>query len=285
MAEVASTPDSTGGVLRQDILLTTKPYAPLVRPYLVARPRLVELIARGLSSCLTLISAPAGSGKTTLLAEWIAARKPSVAWLSLDKGDNDPAPFWVYVILALQGIHDELGESAPRNRTPWRLSRLSWSMKSPAFRSQAIRSCSCLMITTWLKTRGFMSRSLSCSTTCPHNYAWSSPLRFENELAHITLARVYIAQKKLDESTGLLDRLEANAQSGGRTGRLIKILILKALAMQKLGEPAQALAILAKSLALAEPEGYIRVFVDEGSPMQMLLAQWLAHAGANSLRD
>ena len=55
--------------------------------------------------------------------------------------------------------------------------------------------------------------------------------------------------------------------------------------MQKLGEPAQALAILAKSLALAEPEGYIRVFVDEGSPMQMLLAQWLAHADASPLRD
>jgi len=61
----------------------------------------VELITRGLSSRLTLISAPTGSGKTTLLAEWIASRKPSVAWLSLDAGNNDPARFWAYVILAL----------------------------------------------------------------------------------------------------------------------------------------------------------------------------------------
>jgi LuxR family maltose regulon positive regulatory protein len=104
-------------------------------------------------------------------------------------------------------------------------------------------------------------------------------------LAHITLARVYIAQKKLDESIGLLNRLEANAQSGGRTGRLIEILILKALAMQKLGEPGQALVILERSLAPAKPEGYIRVLVDEGSPMQMLLAQWLAHASNGTSRD
>jgi LuxR family maltose regulon positive regulatory protein len=68
-------------------------------------------------------------------------------------------------------------------------------------------------------------------------------------------------------------------------GRLIEILLLKALAMQKLGEPAQALALLTESLALAEPEGYIRVFVDEGSLMQTLLAHWLAHASASTLRD
>jgi LuxR family maltose regulon positive regulatory protein len=111
------------------------------------------------------------------------------------------------------------------------------------------------------------------------------PFRFENELAHITLARVYMAQKKLDEATRLLSHLRANAQSGGRTGRLIEIMILQALAMQKLGEPAQALAVLAKSLALAEPEKYIRVFLDEDQPMQMLLAQWLAHAGDSPLRD
>ncbi len=102
MAEAASTLDSTGSVLRQDILLTTKLHAPPVRPNLVARPRLVELVDQGSSCRLTLISAPAGSGKTTLLAEWIASRKPSVAWLSLDAGDNDPARSWAYVILALQ---------------------------------------------------------------------------------------------------------------------------------------------------------------------------------------
>jgi len=111
------------------------------------------------------------------------------------------------------------------------------------------------------------------------------PFRFENELAHITLARAYLAQKNPEECFELLSRLAGNAQTGGRTGRLIQILILKALAMQKLGEPGQALAILEKSLVLAEPEGYIRTFVDEGQPVQMLLAQWLAHSSAGPLRD
>ena len=45
------------------------------------------------------------------------------------------------------------------------------------------------------------------------------------------------------------------------------------------------MADLERALALAEPEGYVRVFLDEGQPMQTLLAQWLAHAGAGPLRD
>jgi LuxR family maltose regulon positive regulatory protein len=117
------------------------------------------------------------------------------------------------------------------------------------------------------------------------NLNTEDPYRFENELIHITLARVYIAQKKWNESLGLLSRLEANAQSGRRTGRLIEILILEALAKHKLDESAQALEILAKSLSLAEPEGYIRVFVDEGELMRLLLARWLAHADNSPLRD
>lgn len=120
-----------------------------------------------------------------------------------------------------------------------------------------------------------------------HDERFGLPDRFqyEDELTHITQARVLIAQKKLDKAIRLLSGLEESARSGGRQGRLIEIMILKALALQKLGEPTQALAILTESLALAEPEGYIRIFVDEGSLMQTLLAQWLAHASAGPMRD
>ena len=108
---------------------------------------------------------------------------------------------------------------------------------------------------------------------------------FENELTRITLSRVYIAQKKPDETIRLLTRLEESAESGERTATLIELLILKSLTFQILGETAQALASLEKSLSLAEPEGYLRIFLDEGQPMQLLLAQWLAHARADPLRD
>ena len=68
-------------------------------------------------------------------------------------------------------------------------------------------------------------------------------------------------------------------------GRLIEILILKALTLQILGETAQALTALKKSLSLAEPEGYIRIFLNEGPPMQRLFALWSAQASDGPLRD
>jgi LuxR family maltose regulon positive regulatory protein len=96
-------------------LLETKLHVPRLRRSLVVRPRLVERLSRGAESKLTLISAPAGFGKTTVLAEWLAALPaggPSVAWLSLDPDDNEPARFWSYVIAALQTMAPELGAAA-----------------------------------------------------------------------------------------------------------------------------------------------------------------------------
>ena len=112
-----------------------------------------------------------------------------------------------------------------------------------------------------------------------------SGFRFENELTRITIARVYMAQKKPDETIRLLNRLEESAEAGGRTGRLIEILIIKALTLQMLYDTVQALVALGRSLTLAEPGGYVRTFVNEGLPMQMLLAQWLAHASSGPVRD
>jgi LuxR family maltose regulon positive regulatory protein len=87
----------------QHSLLQTKLYIPPARPGLVSRPRLIERLnaavpARGaFPRALTLISAPAGFGKTTLVSDWIqgmdgVAPPLTVAWLSVDEGDNDPAP-------------------------------------------------------------------------------------------------------------------------------------------------------------------------------------------------
>ena len=55
--------------------------------------------------------------------------------------------------------------------------------------------------------------------------------------------------------------------------------------MAEMGDSEQAILALTECLTLAQPEGYVRVFLDEGQPMQMLLAQWLAHASPGSLRD
>ena len=111
------------------------------------------------------------------------------------------------------------------------------------------------------------------------------PFQYEDELSRIMLARVYIAQHKIEQALKLLSGLEAAARPAGRMGRLIEILILKALAHQALGDPDQAHESLVGSLVLAEPEGFTRIFMDEGRPMQSLLAQWLAHASSGPVRD
>lgn len=108
--------------------------------------------------------------------------------------------------------------------------------------------------------------------------------RYEDELTHITKARVLIAKNELEEAIHLLSCLAESARSGGRMGRLIEIMILKALALQGMGDTAQAGLALTQSLTLAEPGGYVRVFLDEGQPMRELLSQWLAQAVAGPIR-
>ena len=99
-------------------LLETKFYVPRARRDLVPRPRLAERLDRGSASKLTLVSAPAGFGKTTLLSEWLAAGpgaaadRRRVAWLSLDRGDNNLASFWAYVIAALRTAAPGVGQDA-----------------------------------------------------------------------------------------------------------------------------------------------------------------------------
>jgi LuxR family transcriptional regulator, maltose regulon positive regulatory protein len=103
-------------------------------------------------------------------------------------------------------------------------------------------------------------------------------LSYLREFEHITLARVLVAryqderaERAIQQATRLLERLLRAAEEGGRTGRVIEILILQALAHQTLGDVPAALTALERVMTLAEPEGYVRVFADEGLPMAALL--------------
>jgi LuxR family maltose regulon positive regulatory protein len=78
-------------------------------------------------------------------------------------------------------------------------------------------------------------------------------------------------EDSLHQATRLLERLLLAAEEGERTGRVIEILVLQALTRQRLGDIPAALACLERAVTLAEPEGYVRVFVDEGPPMASLL--------------
>jgi LuxR family transcriptional regulator, maltose regulon positive regulatory protein len=105
-------------------------------------------------------------------------------------------------------------------------------------------------------------------------------LSYLREFEHITLARVLLARYKCDleessihEAMGLLERLLKAAEEGGRMGSVIEILILQALAHEAQGDNPTALVPLERALTLAEPEGYVRIFVDEGRPMANLLSE------------
>jgi LuxR family maltose regulon positive regulatory protein len=103
-------------------------------------------------------------------------------------------------------------------------------------------------------------------------------LSYVQEFEHLVLARVLVAggtrdldAARLDEAVDLLGRLEQAAQAGRRRGSLVEIRVVQALAHRLRGDLSQAASSLVGALSLAEPEGYVRTFVDEGAPMAALL--------------
>jgi LuxR family maltose regulon positive regulatory protein len=99
-------------------------------------------------------------------------------------------------------------------------------------------------------------------------------LPYRLEAGYLTLAAVFIAQGQAEAVLDLLHRLQQAAEADQRTGSLIAILELCALAWQAHGDTGAALAELESALILAEPQGYVRAFVDEGAPMRALLSEY-----------
>ena len=128
----------------------------------------------------------------------------------------------------------------------------------------------------WIK-QGRLNETFSW--VAEHKLSPDDELSYIHEFEHLTLARALIARYKsqqmdedIDEATGLLARLLHEAEKGGRKGSVIEILILQSLAFNAQNDLSNALATLERSLAMAEPEGYVRIFVDEGSQMAELLS-------------
>ncbi len=103
-------------------------------------------------------------------------------------------------------------------------------------------------------------------------------LSYLREYEHVTLARLLLARYRRDrdggalaDALGLLERLLAAAQDGGRGGSVLEVLVLQALARQAAGEVPAALVALQRAVTLAQVEGQVRLFADEGPPMASLL--------------
>jgi LuxR family maltose regulon positive regulatory protein len=141
-----------------------------------------------------------------------------------------------------------------------------------------VRPVPALIARLWIRQGRFGEAAAWANT---RNLSATGDLSYLREFEYITLARLLLARSGSDEAgehsvleaIGLLERLLKAAQSGERMGSVIEILALLALAHQLQGNLKAALAPLEKALALAEPEGYLRIFVDEGFPMAQLLQE------------
>ena len=124
------------------------------------------------------------------------------------------------------------------------------------------------------------------------DFSVDDDIGYLREFEHITLVRILIAQyqnTRMDGSihavTRLLDRLLQAAEEGSRMDSVIEILVLQALTHQAQGNITPALTPLERALTLAEPEGYVRIFVDEGKPMAELLTRIEAKDGTLRVKE
>ena len=104
------------------------------------------------------------------------------------------------------------------------------------------------------------------------------------EAEYLTLARLLIAQCDLETAEKLLSALYRAAAPAGRNGSLIEILILQALTLAAQEKSEEASDALERALSLAQPEGYVRVFVDEGAAMRALISVFRSKQGNHPLR-
>jgi LuxR family maltose regulon positive regulatory protein len=110
------------------------------------------------------------------------------------------------------------------------------------------------------------------------------PLVIQQEQEALLLARLLIAQEEAEAALRLLDDWQAGAQANGRGRTELEILMLKALAHYSQADLSQARPLLIQALALAQPEGYRRLFLAEGEPMAALLQATLPELKEDPLR-
>jgi LuxR family maltose regulon positive regulatory protein len=165
------------------------------------------------------------------------------------------------------GALETLGEAekfAQQNNLP------SWGIRLAAHRVRLWLAQNDLTAAErWLQKEwlDLSSDSADDSAGYPHE------LRQAEQLAQ---ARLLIAQNRAGEALALLVPLHQMVEAKGRTGCVLEILLLQALAHQAQDDVAQAKVVLEKALALAERDGHIRLFVDEGPAMAKLLEKMKA---------
>jgi LuxR family maltose regulon positive regulatory protein len=117
--------------------------------------------------------------------------------------------------------------------------------------------------------RGNVEAAARWAVTCPLDDG--TPIAYVQENDALVLAHVWLAEGKLTSAAQLLERLLAANEAAERWGRVIRVLVLRALVYAAQEQREAAVDTLTRALELAEPEGYVRTFVDAGAPLRTLL--------------
>jgi LuxR family transcriptional regulator, maltose regulon positive regulatory protein len=187
-------------------------------------------------------------------------------------GDQVELPDWHYRwCLAQAGLDTSLGNLDSALNRLEEAQRVFVRTPLPVVRPIAAKKARL-----WLK-QGKLPKALAWARE--QGLSADNELSYLREFEHITLARILIAayedgrsEQDIIEALELLDRLLGAAEAGKRVSSVIEILVLQALAHQAQGSIPRALVPLERALALAEPQGYARIFLDEGPPMRQLLS-------------
>jgi LuxR family maltose regulon positive regulatory protein len=132
-----------------------------------------------------------------------------------------------------------------------------------------LRPIAALKAQVYLK-QGHLSKAQAWLRDC--GLAVNDDLSYLHEFEHLTLARVRMAEGSFAGVDELLARLLQAAEAQNRAGNALETLIVQALTHRAQGNTPAALATLERALTFAEPEGYVRIFVDEGEAMRLLIA-------------
>jgi LuxR family transcriptional regulator, maltose regulon positive regulatory protein len=184
------------------------------------------------------------------------------------------------VALPLARIRQARGD-AERTREAW---AKALGLAQACSYSSLVEQAQAYQVRSWLQ-QGRMDDVIRWQKACPFSH--DAPPDYQQEVLALTLVRVLLAQGEAGEALRLLDRWHRHARAQGRTGSEIEMLVLSALAQQTQGKREQAVQLLQQALLLASSAGYVRVFVDEGVPvavlLHMVLSRWKGKSGADEV--
>jgi LuxR family transcriptional regulator, maltose regulon positive regulatory protein len=309
MCRVAEYRSDLGGALcHLGRLQTTRGYLSVARK---TYERVLRLSAEADEGGLPLVRGMAHARLGELLFEWndleAAARHASLGielaleWAGMGEGmsalrgvteshnrleevDSDAAhgvvPGYITLVRVRQAQGDAKGALEALRKIGWvaQNSRLM----SPLWKDRAERWGAAWQARLWIAEGNLRAANHWAQD---RNLKWTGDPDYSSELEYVTLARLLLAQGKCEEVAHLLGRLMDAAETGGRRHTVMELLVLKALVLKAQNDGPGALATLERALLLAEPEGYIRIFADEGEPMADLLRRLLMRWKTNRPDD